>query len=466
MVVLGNGYWKKRFAGDPGIINQSLLINNQLMTVVGVVQPGFDGIQLGRIPDLYLPVTMKSVITPGWGGFDDHKDYWIKVIGRLKPGVSQDQALASLAPTYHALLEAELPFNTGMSEKEKSAFVAKKLVLRDGARGRPLLENEARPQLLTLMGMVGLVLLITCANVAGLQTARGAARQKEISLRLSLGASRWMLVRQLVVESCLLAAGGAALGLIIASWMSSTLVHFASANEIASGLSASLDLPVILFTAGLALVCGIVFGVLPAMNATRVQLAHTLKEQGGAVITGLSHARLRKVLVVSQVALTLLLVTSAWGFVRSLYNLKHVDLGLQPANVLQFAVAPQLNGYDRARSVALYHQLEDRIAALPGVQSLSGADEPLLAQSDRGSNVTVEGEPAELAGTRDVGRNAIGPGHFSNLRIPLLRGREFTRQDGPDSPKVVIINEAMAKQFFPNGDALGRHMKFAAAPIH
>jgi putative ABC transport system permease protein len=462
VVVLSNGYWKKRFGGNPGVLNQGVLVNSQMMTVVGVVQPGFNGIQLGLVPDLYIPITMKSVITPAWNGLDDHRNYWIKLIGRLKPGISRTQATAALVPTYHALLEDELPLNTGLNDHEKKEFLAKQIVLRDGARGRPLLENDTRPQLLTLMGMVGLVLCITCANVAGLLTARGVARQKEISLRISLGASRWRLIRQLLVESCLLSMTGALLGLLIASWMSSTLVHFASTNMMADGLSSSLNMSVLLFTVGLSLVCGILFGVAPAVSATRIQLASTLKEQAGALSSSLKHARLRRVLVISQVALTLLLVTSAWGFVRSLYNLKHVDLGLQPAHVLQFSVAPRLNGYDQARSLGLYRQLEDRIASLPGVLSLSGTEEPLIADSDRGSTFTFEGEPAELAGTRHVMWNAVSPAHFSNLHIPLLMGREFTRQDGPESPKVVIINEELAKQIFPGTQALGKRMKFGA----
>ena len=459
VVVLGNGYWQKHFGGDPGVLNQSVMVNNRLMTVVGVVQPGFDGIQLGMVPDVYVPITMKPVITPNWDGLNDHKDYWVKVLARLKPGISATQATAALAPTYHALLENELPLNTGLNEQEKKEFEAKQLVLRDGARGRPILENDTRPQLLTLMGMVGLVLFITCANVAGLLTARGVSRQKEISLRISLGASRGRLIRQLLVESCLLSFAGAVLGLLIAQWMSSTLVHFASTDQMIDGLTSSLNIPVLLFTVGLALLCGILFGVAPALSATRVQLASTLKEQGGALSSSLKHTRLRKILVISQVALTLLMVTGAWGFVRSLYNLQHVDLGLRPAHVLQFSVAPSFNGYDQVRSFGFFHQLEDKIAALPGVLSVSAAVEPLIADSDRGSNVTVEGEPADLAGTRHVNNNGVSPGHFSNLGIPLLAGREFTRQDSRGGPKVVVINESMAKQFFPGGDALGKHMK-------
>ena len=463
VLVLGNGYWKKHFAADPGVLNQSLIVNNQAMTIVGVVQPGFDGIQLGRIPDVYIPVTMKPVITPTWDGLNDHNNYWIKVIGRLKPGISFTQAAAALAPTYHALLENELPFNSGLPEPMKKQFVAKQIVLRGGSRGRPLLENGTGPQLKALMGMVGLVLLITCANVAGLLIARGATRQKEISVRLSVGASRWRLVRQLVIESCMLSLAGALLGLVLAAWMSRALVHFASANEIASGLSDSLNFPVLVFAAALALLSGIIFGIVPALNVTRVPLASTLKEQAGALSSGPTHSRLRKVLVVSQVALTLLLVSSAWGFVSSLYNLKHVDLGFPRDHVLQFSVAPQLNGYNLPRSLAFYRQLEERLGALPGVVSLSGVEEALIAYDERGSNISVEGAPADLSeGDKHVLWNGIGPGHFANLRIPLLSGREFTPGDSATSPKVVIINEAIANVFSPGGQPLGKHMKFGS----
>src|SRR6266404_5721572 len=459
VVVLGHRYWKKRFAGTSEVINQNLLVNDRLMTVVGIVQQGFEGIQLGSIPDIYIPVTMKPVVTPAWNGLTDRTDYWLKVFGRLKPGLSSAQAAAALAPTYHALLENELPLNTGLDEQKKKAFVSRQIVLRDGARGRPILENDTRQQLLTLMGMVGLVLLITCANVAGLLTARGAARKKEIGVRLSLGASRWRLILQLVVESCLLSIAGAMLGLLFANWISTGLVHFASENDIADGLKGAVNVPVLLFTAGLAVLCGLVFGVAPAVSATRVHLSDTLKDQAGALSGARSQSRLRKVLVISQVTLTLVLVISACGFMRSLHNLEHIDLGFRPEHVLQFSIAPQLNGYDRARSLGLFGRLEDSLSALPGVQSLSASEEPLISDIDRGSNVTAEGEPPDLAGTRHVQWNSIGPAHFTNLGIGLLQGREFTRQDGSESPKVAIINQTMAKEFFPTGPALGKRIK-------
>jgi predicted permease len=459
VVVLGYGYWKKRFGSDPTILNQTLLINDHAMTVVGVLRAGFDGVELGRVPDVYIPVTMKASITPNWNGLENHKDYWITLIARLQPRVSREQAQVALVPTYRSLLEAELPLNTGLTDQTKKAFLERKLVLRDGARGRPNLEKNTRDQLLTLMGMVGLVLFITCANVAGLLTARGASRQKEIGVRLSLGGSRWTIVRQLLVESCLLSFAGALLGLLLAAWMTTALVHFASRSSIANGLSDALSLPALLFTAGLSVFCGLLFGIAPALNATRVQLASTLKEQTGALSSSLSHTRLRKVLVVAQVSLTLLLITGAWGFVTSLYNLKHVDLGLRHDHVLQFAVAPHLNGYDPARSLVFFRMLEDRLAALPGVMSLGGAEVSLLGNNDRGSGVIIEGRPTDP--TQDhVLWNAVGPAHFSNLGIPLLSGREFTRADVADAPLVIIINETMAKTFFPDGHPLGRHMKF------
>jgi predicted permease len=460
VVMLSNGYWKRRFGGDPGVLNQGVLVNNRPMTVVGVVSAGFDGIQPGFVPEIYIPITMLPSLTLRPTDLGNHKDYWVKLIGRLKSGMSRERAAAGLAPLYSALLRDESPLFTGWDDSKKAQFLAKKLILRNGARGRPQLSNDAGPQLIALMSMVGLVLFIACANVAGLLTARGAARQREIGIRLSLGASRARLIRQLVVESFMLSLTGALLGLAVASWTSSALVSFAAENGIADGLSGALNPSVLAFTCALALVSGVLSGVAPSLRATRVELVSTLKEQAGALSSGLAHTRLRQVLVVCQVALTLLLVTAAGGFARSLFNVKHIDLGLRTAHVLQFSVAPQLNGYDEGQTFAFFRALEDRITALPGVLSLSGTQEPLIADTDRGSNVTVEGEPPVPAGTRHVMRNAVGPGHFSNLGIPLLEGREFTRADIAGSPKVAIVNETMAKTFFPTGEVLGRRMKF------
>jgi len=460
--MLSDGCWKRRFGGDPSALNQGVLLNNRAMTIVGVVQSGFSGVQPGLVPDLYIPIAMTPTIVSTSDALSNHKDYWVKVIGRLKPGISRDRASAALAPLYSALLRDELPLNTGWDNARKAEFLAKKLILRDGARGRPLLRDRAGLQLVALMSMVGLVLVIGCANVAGLLTARGAARQREMGIRFSLGASRARLVRQLIVESLLLSVTGALVGLLIGAWTSSALVRFASENDIADGLSGTLSPAVLGFTSALALAATVLFGAVPALRTTSIKLSSTWKEQGGALSSGFAHTRLRQTLVVCQVALTLLLVIAAGGFARSLFKVKRIDLGLRTTHVLQFSVSPQRNGYDQARSLAFFRELEDRIKVLPVVLSLSGAEEPLIADSERGSNVTVEGEPPGPAGTRHVLRNAVSPGHFSNLGIPLLKGREFTRADLASSPKVAIVNETMAKTFFPGEDAVGRRMKFGA----
>ena len=220
------------------------------------------------------------------------------------------------------------------------------------------------------------------------------------------------------------------------------------------------------FTLLVAAVCVALFGVAPSLRATRNELVSSVKEQAGTTSLGTSHQRLRQGLVICQVALTLLLVTAAGAFAHSLFNAQHTDLGLRTDHMLEFTVAPRLLGYDDARSIALFRNLDERFAALPGVRSVSSAAESLMSDSDRGSNVDVEGEPVEERGTRHVLRNAIGPGHFSNMGIPLLAGREFTRADVMGSPKVVIVNEAFAKTFFPAGNAIGHHLRFGYSTDH
>ena len=466
VVVLSYGAWKSRFGGDPGILNQGILVNNKPMTIVGVTESTFDGTQPGFIPQLYIPITMVASLDVPPRDLTRHNDSWIKLIGRIKPGMSIEQASAGLQPVFSALLRDELPLFTGWNDKEQAAFLDRKMILRTGAHGRPMLEAGVGKQIMALMCMVGLVLLIACANIAGLLTARAASRQREIGIRLSLGASRFQLVRQLLIESVLLGGAGAILGLLIAFWTSSTLVKFASENGIADGLSGSLNLAVLAFTFVAAGISVALFGVAPSLRATRNELVSSVKEQAGTTSLGTSHQRLRQSLVVCQVALTLLLVTAAGAFAQSLFNAKHTDLGLRTDHMLEFSITPGILGYDDARGKALFRSLDERFAAIPGVRSVSSAAERLMDYSDRGSNVDVEGEPAEERGTKHVLRNAIGPGHFSNMGIPLLEGREFTRADLLGSPKVAIVNETFAKTFFPKGNPIGHHLRFGHSSDH
>jgi len=466
VVVLSYGAWQSRFGGDPGILNQGILVNNKPMTIVGVTEATFDGTQPGFTPQLYIPITMVASLDVPPRDLTRHNDNWIKLIGRIKPRMSIEQASAGLQPAFSAILRDELPLFTGWNDKEQAAFLARKMILHTGAHGRPLLEQGTGKQLTALMSMVGLVLLIACANIAGLLTARAASRQREIGIRLSLGASRFQLVRQLLIESILLGGAGAILGLLIAAWTSSTLVKFASENGIADGLSGNLNPEVLAFTFIAAGVCVALFGIAPSLRATRNELVSSVKEQAGTTSLGASHQRLRQSLVVCQVALTLLLVTAAGAFAQSLFNAKHTDLGLRTDHMLEFTVTPGILGYDDARGKALFRNLDERFAAIPGVRSVSSAAERLMDYSDRGSNVDVEGEPAEERGTKHVLRNAVGPGHFSNMGIPLLEGREFTRADLLGSPKVAIVNETFAKTFFPAGNAIGHHLRFGHATDH
>ena len=466
VVVLSYGAWKSRFGSYPGILNQGILVNNKPMTIVGVTESTFDGTQPGFNPELYIPITMVASLDVPPRDLTRHNDNWIKLIARIKPGMSIERASAGLQPAFSAILKDELPLFTGWNNKEQAAFLDRKMILRTGAHGRPMLENGVGKQIMALMCMVGLVLLIACANIAGLLTARAASRQREIGIRLSLGASRFQLVRQLLIESVLLGGAGAILGLLIASWTSSTLVKFASENGIAAGLSGSLNPAVLAFTFIAAGVCVALFGVAPSLRATRNELVSSVKEQAGTTSLGTSHQRLRQSLVVCQVALTLLLVTAAGAFAQSLFNAKHTDLGLRTDHMLEFSITPGILGYDDARGKALFRNLDERFAAIPGVRSVSSAAERLMDYSDRGSNVDVEGEPEEERGTKHVLRNAIGPGHFSNMGIPLLEGREFTRADLLGSPKVAIVNETFAKTFFPNGNPMGHHLRFGHSSDH
>jgi len=466
VVVLSYGCWKSRFGSDPGILNQGILVNNKPMTIVGVTDSTFDGTQPGYIPELYIPITMLASLDVPPRDLTRHNDNWIKLIGRIKPQMSLQQASAGLQPAFSALLRDELPLFTGWNDKEQAAFLARKMILRPGSHGRQGLAQGNGNQLIALMCMVGLVLLIACANVAGLLTARAASRQREIGIRLSLGAGRLQLVRQLLVESLLLGGAGAIVGLLIASWTSSALAKFASENGIDDGLSGNLNPAVLAFTFGVAGLCVALFGIAPSLRATRNELVSSVKEQAGTTSLGTSHQRLRQGLVICQVSMTLLLVTAAGAFAHSLFNAQHTDLGLRTDHMLQFTIAPRLLGYDDARSSALFRNLDEKFAALPGVRSVSSASEELMDYSDRGSNVDVEGEPVEERGTKHVLRNAIGPGHFSNMGIPLLAGREFTRADVLGSPKVAIINEVFAKMFFPAGNAVGRHLRFGHSTDH
>jgi len=459
VTVLSYGYWTRHFGSDPNILNKQLAVNGNSLTVVGVARPGFAGIQVGQIPDLFIPITMKAQMTPNWDGLADRNDHWVTMLGRLKPGMSAEKAQAGLAPLYRALMEGDAtPLK--LSARDQQEFVNRKLVLGTGSHGRPVLQHDAGQPLLVLMAMVGLVLLIACANLAGLLIARGEGRQREIALRLALGAGRVRLVRQLMTESLILALAGGAAGLALASWTLSVIVNSIPEDQGASGLTSQLDYRVLIFACLISVVTGVLFGLVPALRATHTDLQSVLKDQGVNVSGGRTNVRVRKFLLTSQIALTAALLSAAGFFAHSLLNLKTQDLGVRPDHVLEFSISPELNRYTPPQTIALADRIRKSMGPLPGVRSASESEIPMLANSNSSSNVTVPGYNAQEDEDMNVDQNFVGPNFLATMGIPLLNGREFSEADTGTSPKVAIINEAMARRFFAGRNPIGLRFGF------
>ncbi len=461
VVVLSHSYWTRHFGGDPSVLNKVLLVNNVEMTIVGVSQPGFTGVQVGKTPDLFVPMMMTQQMTQYGETLDKWNDYWMTLLARRKPGISDKQAEAGINAVYKPLLEEQLPqIKSGWNEEKRKRFLDKKIVLSSGARGRTVVQRDSGGQIITLFVMVALVLLIACTNVANLLLARGASRQREFAIRTAMGASRGRMIRQLLAESLLCAFGGGALGILLGTWLMRILTPIVSANAGVHGLTEELDPSVLAFAIGATLLSGVFFGLIPAWRVTRLGVSDVIKDQGSTSSASVSHVGFRKVLVAGQVAFTMLLLAGAGLFVRSLWNLRNQDLGMKTDNVIAFSIQPSLNGYDTPRSIALYDQTRARLAAIPGVRSVGSGDVPTLSGDDEGSNITAEGGvqiPEEL---QDVDRVAISPNYFSTLGIPLLSGRELTEADGTTAPKVALASEAMVKRFFPGRNPVGMHFAF------
>ena len=465
VAVLSHAYWLRQFGGDRGVLNQTLLINNTAMTVVGVAQAGFLGIQIGQSSDVFVPLMMKGQMTPIRSGLEDWNDYWMAVLARRKPGVSVAQAEAGVNAAYHPLLEEQILKITGWDEKKRQQFLSKKIVLASGAQGRVTLQRDSGPALMALFAMVALVLLIACTNVANLLLAQGAARQREFAIRTAMGATRGRMVRQLLIESLLCAAAGGALGLVLGSWLMNGLTDHVVSETGIQGLATKLDGPVIGFATAATLLSGILFGLIPAWRVTRTGISQTLKDQGSTSSVGLSHVRFRKLLVAGQVAFTVLLLAGACLFTRTLWNLQKQSLGMNTENVITFSIAAQLNGYDTPRTIALIDRLRERFAGLPGVRGVGTSEIPTLTGSDSGANITVEGRPESPDDDSHVDYDAVSPGYFSTLGIPLLSGRELNAGDTAVSTKVAVVSESMVKMFFSKRNPIGAHFAFGGGKV-
>jgi len=461
VVVLSHRFWTRELGADPEIVGHQLVVNGVSLTVVGVAPQGFEGTTVGSDPDVFVPISMRAAVETFFQkeDFDDRRVYWAYVFARLAPGVSMEQAGAGVNRVYSTVLnEVEAPLQEGMSDQTLEQFRAKKLVLSPGAHGQSTMRGEAKTPLILLFSITGVVLLIACANIANLLLARGAARVQEMAIRSSLGAGRGRLLVQLLTESAVLAVLGGAASLLVARWTLGLIGSLLPADEI-STLQLTLSPEVALFAGALAVLTGVLFGMYPAVHATRPNLVTSLKAGGGQPAAARSAARFRSVLVTAQIALSMALLLAAGLFIKSLVNISRVDLGIERENLVTFSLAPALNGYEPAQSLALFERVEEELAALPGVRSVSDALVPILSGSSWGSSVNVEGFERGPDTDSDARYNRVGAAYFRTLGVPLLAGRELTASDGTGALKVAIVNEAFARKFHLGGrDAVGKWM--------
>ena len=462
--VLSYRYWKTRFNGDPGIVGRQITIDGRAFTIIGVSAASFDGIAPGYSPQIRVPLTMIDVFNE-YKRLNNRRQRFVQVFGRLKPGVTMDQAKAGLQPLFHQILnmEVRMPAFAKASGYSKSEFLRMWMDTLPGSKGRSQLREQFSKPLLALMGIVALVLLIACSNLANLLIARASSRQKEIALRLALGAGRGRLIRQLLVESVLLSGIGGIAGLGLAVFIDKALISFLPVDTTPMTLSGSPDWNVLGFTALISILTGVLFGLVPALQATRPELAPTLKDQASNVVGGTAVA-LRKSLVIGQVALSLLLLVGAGLFIQSLNKLKDLNPGFETGNLLTFQVEPTLSGAKPEQVSSYYRQLMDRLRAVPGVTSASLAVMPLLDGNEWDNWVTIEGYTARPDERPDVHMQFLTPDFFDTMKIPLLRGRDFTAQDDKGAPKVGIVNAKLAKRYFVNADPIGRHIGMGNDP--
>jgi predicted permease len=458
VVVLSHAFWQSHFAGSPNVLNQTMVVNGAPMTIVGVAPAGFEGTTIGPKPHVFVPITLREPVNPFSRNFDNRRSYWVYLFARLKPGVSIQQARTSLNGPYHAILnDLEAGLQKGLSDQTMARFKARTILVQPGSRGQWGGEADATPPLTLLLGVTALVLLIACANIANLLLARSAARAGEISVRVAIGATRRHIVTQLLIESCTLALFGGIGGIAVAHWTLGVIGRFIPAQA-ADLIEVRLDPVVLIFTAVLAFGTGLLFGLFPAIYCSRIDVAPALKGQSDQQSGARGASRFRTLLATTQIALATLLLVSAGLFTKSLVNISRVELGLKAENVVGFRVSPRLNGYDSSRSRELFERMESELRALPGITSASGSLVQILASSNWGGSVSVEGFTTGPDTDTNSQYNEVGPGYFHTLGIPLVAGREFRESDALDAPKVVIVNQAFVRKFDLGAGAVGKRV--------
>jgi len=453
VAVISYDLWQRHYARDPAAVGKTLYLGRIPFTVVGVTSPRFFGRNVaGRSADVVLPMAFHPQL-----GLNDHDTF--EIMARLKPGITPEQACADMDVGFQQFLTREA--GSLISPRMQHEIRAQKIALSPGFRGESQPTENFATEMRILTGVVGIALLIACVNVASLLLARASVRQKEIAVRLALGAGRARLIRQLLTESVLLAGLGGALGLLLANWCASFLLAVLSGSPTIP-FQLSPDPRVLTFTAGVSLFAGVLFGLAPALACTRVELNPVLKGAAGHSAARATHDKLTKSLMISQVALSLSLLIGAGLLLRALHQFYAVDTGFEREKVVQGWVFPALEGYDHSTEMRLYRELLEKFNATPGVQSASLSRLRMIF-GNWYRDAWVQGAAVDAAETRRVYCDPVGPRFFATMGIPLLLGREFSAADTETSPKVAIISESLARKFFPNVSPLGRHFGFDSA---
>jgi predicted permease len=477
VAVLGHRYWQQRFGGDKSVVGKQINLNNVPFTVVGVTPPGFEGTMgVGSTQDVTVAIAWEPqlYVDKQRSNMSGAGVWWLRIMGRLKPGATADQARGQLENSFlQSVIEHRTARQT-LAQANKSNPISNldpkqypHLFIDPGGQGEMNTRRSYAPSLYLLLGVVGLVLLIACANVANLLMSRAASRQKEIGLRLALGASRTRIIRQLLTESVLLSVLGGVLGIFLAIWIKDGLLAVSDwGGSGMRGLETRLDLRVLGFTLTLSFLTGIVFGIAPAWRSTRLDLTPTLKD-GGRGSSSVHRSLLSRGLVVLQVALSLLLLIGAGLFVRTLRNLQKVEPGFNTQNLLLFGVQPGLIGYKDEKLTQLYSQLSDRLEAIPGVQAVTFSRQALLSQGSSSSSVFLRSalnappdSEGRIKSNGDGYRHSVRENFLEAMGIPLLFGRTFRPQDDAKTPKVVVVNQAFANKYFPGENAVGKRFTF------